>query len=173
MVMDVLNETGMAPETLELEITESTAIKDLEITLETLNQLHDLGVGISLDDFGSGYSALGYLNKYPFQTLKADRSFISDITNDPNDAAITAAIIAMAHSLKLRVVAEGVETNLQMEFLRSSGCDEVQGFLFSRPVPNPDLTRLLQKKSLLPTQQTKKGISPSIAQRKEKPRTGE
>ncbi len=149
MVRDVLQQTGMNPQTLELEITESTAIQDVELTLKTLEQLHKLGVGISLDDFGSGYSALGYLSQYPFQSLKADRSFISDIPDDSNNMAITSAIIAMAHSLKLKVVAEGVETIKQLEFLRSNHCDEVQGFLFSRPVSAREMTKLLLKKNLL------------------------
>ena len=150
LIHRVLAETGMPAETLELEITESTALKDAKLTLEILDQLHKLGISISLDDFGTGYSALGYLNRYPFQTLKADRSFISDIPGDLKDTAITAAIIAMAHSLKLRVVAEGVETSEQLDFLRSNNCDEVQGFLFSRPVPSDELANLLQKKELLP-----------------------
>ena len=150
LIQRVLAETGMPAETLELEITESTALKDAKLTLEILDQLHKLGISISLDDFGTGYSALGYLNRYPFQTLKADRSFISDIPGDSKDTAITAAIIAMAHSLKLRVVAEGVETSEQLDFLRSNNCDEVQGFLFSRPVPSEELANLLQKKELLP-----------------------
>jgi len=150
LIRSVLAETGMPAETLEVEITESTALKDTILTLETLDQLHALGVNISLDDFGTGYSALGYLNRYPFQTLKADRTFISDIPGDSKDTAITAAIIAMAHSLKLRVVAEGVETVEQLDFLRSNNCDEVQGFLFSRPVPPDELANLLQKKELLP-----------------------
>lgn len=155
MVRGVLQQTGMDPQTLELEITESTAIQNTELTLKTLEQLHELGVGISLDDFGSGYSALGYLGKYPFHSLKADRSFISDIPNDSNDMAITSAIIAMAHSLKLKVVAEGVETTKQLEFLLSNNCDEVQGFLFSRPVPAQEMTKLLLKKDLLPAQRSK------------------
>ncbi len=140
----------MPAETLEVEITESTALKDAQLTLKTLDQLHALGINISLDDFGTGYSALGYLNRYPFQTLKADRTFISDIPGDSKDTAITAAIIAMAHSLKLRVVAEGVETSEQLDFLRSNNCDEVQGFLFSRPVPPDELANLLHKKELRP-----------------------
>jgi diguanylate cyclase (GGDEF)-like protein/PAS domain S-box-containing protein len=149
LIKRVLDETSMPAETLEIEITESTAIKDADLTLKTLNQLHKLGVNIALDDFGSGYSALGYLNRYPFQSLKADRSFIADIPNDSKDTALTAAIINMAHSLKLRVVAEGVETAEQLDFLRSNNCDEVQGFLFSQPVPSRELSRLLRKKNLL------------------------
>ena len=135
--------------TLEIEITEGVAIKDVDLTIMVLNELHELGVGISLDDFGSGYSALGYLNHYPFQALKADRSFIMDITNDPNDAAITAAIIALAHSLKLRVVAEGVETQEQLDILQSQDCDEIQGYLFSKPVPANNLEVLLKRKRLI------------------------
>lgn len=161
LVKEVLDETGMDPATLELEITESTAMKDVELTLQLLNDLHEIGVGISLDDFGSSYSTLGYLKRYPFQVLKADRSFIMDIPNDSNDMAITAAIIAMAHSLKLRVVAEGVETQEQLDFLRSQKCDEVQGFLFSRPVPANELTTLLQKKRLLSKSGTKATASRS------------
>ncbi|MBL6980893.1 MAG: EAL domain-containing protein [Anaerolineales bacterium] len=150
MIQNVLDETGLSPETLELEITESVAIKDREQTIEILNAIHEIGVGISLDDFGSGYSSLSYLNKYPFQKLKADRSFVMGITDDPNEAAITAAIIAMAHSLKLRVVAEGVETKEQLDLLYDQDCDEVQGYYFSRPIPAKQLAALLQNKQLIP-----------------------
>jgi len=150
MIQNVLDQTGLPARALELEITESVAIKDKTHTIKTLNALHEIGVGISLDDFGSGYSSLGYLNMYPFQKLKADRSFVMDITNDPNDAAITAAIIAMAHSLKLRVVAEGVETKEQLELLSDQDCDEVQGYFFSRPIPADQLGALLQNKQMIP-----------------------
>ncbi len=155
LVRDVLDETGMPPETLELEITESVAIKDAEQTIKILNALHEIGAGISLDDFGSGYSSLGYLNQYPFEKLKADRSFVMDIINDPSDAAITAAIIAMAHSLKIRVVAEGVETKEQLDMLRSQDCDEVQGYYFSRPVPAQQLDKLLENMQIIPKSENK------------------
>ncbi len=150
LVWKILRKTGMPPETLELEITESVAIKDVDRTIKALNALNKLGVRISLDDFGSGYSSLAYLNKYPFQTLKADRSFVMGIPEEPSNATITSAIIAMAHSLKLRVVAEGVETKVQLDLLRSQNCDEVQGYFFSRPIPSLEMDELLQNKQMIP-----------------------
>jgi diguanylate cyclase (GGDEF)-like protein/PAS domain S-box-containing protein len=134
MIKNILNETGFNPKCLELEITESSLVKNLERTHETLYQLSQMGIKFSVDDFGTGYSSLTYLKRFPIDTLKIDRSFIKDIIQDPDDKAITTAIIAMAHSLKLKVVAEGVETREQVEFLRSLQCDSLQGFLFYKPL---------------------------------------
>lgn len=150
LIKSVLEETGMDPRTLEMEITESTAILDTEMSIKLLGRIHDLGVSISLDDFGSGYSALSYLNRYPFNTLKIDRSFISKIASEiSDDATLTKAIIALGQSLNLHVIAEGVETQKQVEFLQKSNCDSMQGYLFSRPVETETLTDLLKKGNFL------------------------
>jgi diguanylate cyclase (GGDEF)-like protein len=133
-VTQCLHETGVPPDGLEIEITERTAMLDVARTIEILRALRGLGVRISLDDFGSGYSSLSYLKSLPVDTLKLDQSFVRDVTHDPGDAAIATAVIAMAHSLDLRVVAEGVETREQLAFLRGRGCDYVQGHLVSAPV---------------------------------------
>jgi diguanylate cyclase (GGDEF)-like protein len=133
-IREVLNETGLDPRLLELEITESMMVDQHERALETLRLVKAMGVQVSIDDFGTGYSSLARLQKFPIDALKIDRSFIGDIAGDPDDAAITTAIIAMAHSLRLRVIAEGVETREQAQFLRERGCDEMQGYFFSRPV---------------------------------------
>ena len=133
-IREALNETGLDPRLLELEITESMMVDQHERALETLRLVKAMGVQVSIDDFGTGYSSLARLQKFPIDALKIDRSFIGDIAGDPDDAAITTAIIAMAHSLRLRVIAEGVETREQAQFLRERGCDEMQGYFFSRPV---------------------------------------
>ncbi|KEO82607.1 putative bifunctional diguanylate cyclase/phosphodiesterase [Tumebacillus flagellatus] len=148
-VAEILEETGLDPQYLHLEITETLAMKNANHAIDKLHALKNLGVQLSIDDFGTGYSSLNYLKKFPIDTLKIDRSFVGDIPGDSDDAAIVTAIIAMAHNLKLTVVAEGVESEAQLEFLRNQHCNEMQGFLFSRPVPAHEVAQLLyEKKSL-------------------------
>ncbi|RXZ36140.1 EAL domain-containing protein [Oxalobacteraceae bacterium CAVE-383] len=130
----VLHETGLEPHYLEIELTESLVMTDVEHAIEMLRQLKLLGVKLSIDDFGTGYSSLAYLKRFPIDVLKIDQSFVRDIAVDFNDAAITVSIISLGHNLKLKVIAEGVETEEQLAYLRHHGCDEVQGYLFSRPL---------------------------------------
>ena len=128
-----MRETGLSPHNLEIEITETMLMGDIEAANETVHRLHDLGVGLAIDDFGTGYSSLSYLKKFPIDTVKVDRSFVMDIPESSDDKAITSAVIAMAHRLNMEVVAEGVETKEQLEFLLREGCDFAQGYLFSKP----------------------------------------
>jgi diguanylate cyclase (GGDEF)-like protein/PAS domain S-box-containing protein len=143
-VLEAAGAAGFSLECLDLEITESYAMQNADSTIHTLRELKALGVAISIDDFGIGYSSLSYLKRFPIDTLKIDRSFVRDIASDPDDAAIVTAVIAMAHSLKLKVVAEGVETEAQRAFLLGCGCDRVQGFLFAPPLPAADCEKLLR-----------------------------
>jgi len=147
IVESALKNSGMMPSLLELEITESMSMKNPEDTLKTLTSLKDLGVRIAIDDFGTGYSSLSYLKRFPIDTLKIDRSFLMDIPDNPRDAEIVKAIIAMAHSLSLSVIAEGVETELQAQYLIENGCAKMQGYLFSPPVPETEFERLLRKQT--------------------------
>jgi diguanylate cyclase (GGDEF)-like protein len=142
-IEQVLRETGLAPHYLELEITETMVMKNVQQAQMILSELHRMGVLIALDDFGMGYSSLNYLKKFPVRTLKIDKSFIRDLTTDPNDRAIVSAILAMGKVLNLRSVAEGVETEVQEYLLRSLDCEEMQGYLFSKPVPAEAATALL------------------------------
>jgi diguanylate cyclase (GGDEF)-like protein/PAS domain S-box-containing protein len=142
-VRSILNECSTRPETIELEITEGAVIQDVDDTVKVMSVLKDLGVRFSLDDFGTGYSSLSYVKRLPLDTLKIDRAFVRDCTTDPNDAAIVRAIIAMARSLDLGVVAEGVEQEAQLRFLQELGCAAYQGFLFSPPVPEAQLLAML------------------------------
>ncbi|MBI5593239.1 MAG: EAL domain-containing protein [Deltaproteobacteria bacterium] len=135
IIARALHETALPPRHLELEITESMIMQKPEEAIAVLRKLKNMGIRISMDDFGTGYSSLNYLRQLPVDSLKIDRSFIMNVTIDPGDAAIVKGIIALAHSLKLKVIAEGVETEAQFEFLREVECDEVQGFLFSKPLP--------------------------------------
>jgi diguanylate cyclase (GGDEF)-like protein/PAS domain S-box-containing protein len=142
-VKEVLEETGLPPRLLELEITESSAMQQPEQSIRTLYDLKKLGIRISLDDFGTGHSSLAYLKRFPIDTLKIDQSFVRDITSDPDTAAIVTAIIAMAHSLRLKVIAEGVEFTEQANFLKRYACDQMQGYLIRPPVPAEEFTALI------------------------------
>jgi len=139
----ILKETRLAPHYLELELTESILMHDVESSASVLKALKDMGVKLAIDDFGTGYSSLSYLKRFPIDTLKIDQSFVRDIVTDADDAAIVAAVIGMGKSLKQRVVAEGVETYEQFEFLRARQCDEGQGFHFSHPLSAKDFTQRL------------------------------
>ena len=134
-IMRTLNATGLDPRYLELEMTESLLVNNVDENIAVLRKLGQSGVRIAVDDFGTGYSSLSYLRQLPIDTLKIDRSFVRDIETDPEDRAIIQAIIAMAHSLTLQVTAEGVETHGQLDALARLGCDEYQGYLFSKPLP--------------------------------------
>ncbi|MDX1655685.1 MAG: EAL domain-containing protein, partial [Candidatus Competibacteraceae bacterium] len=148
-VRRVLEDSGLAPNRLVLEITETQLMHDVKGAISTLQELKEMGVGLAVDDFGTGYSSLSYLKRFPLDHLKIDKAFVRDITTDPNDAAITQAIIAMAHSLRLKVVAEGVENRLQLAFLMERNCDLMQGFIFSRPLEAGVLADcLVRRKSL-------------------------
>lgn len=144
-VKSVLRDTGLPPEFLELEITESLLLDDAKQSVVKLTQLQNMGIRVSIDDFGTGYSSLSYLKKLPIDKVKIDRSFVTDLVDDPADAAITQAIISMAHHLNLRVVAEGVETVAQLAFLRRRNCDAFQGYLFAKPMPLETLVAQLLK----------------------------
>jgi diguanylate cyclase (GGDEF)-like protein len=136
---------GVRPELLEVEITESLLMTDLPGAIEVLTKLRDIGVGVSVDDFGTGYSSLSYLKRLPIDKLKIDRSFVSDLHRDSDDAEICAAIIAMARNIGLSVVAEGVELQQQLDFVRRNGCDEMQGYLFSKALPADEFEALVLK----------------------------
>jgi diguanylate cyclase (GGDEF)-like protein/PAS domain S-box-containing protein len=159
----ILRETEVAPGLLELELTESLLMSDAEDAVATLRELKALGVRLAVDDFGTGYSSLAYLKRFPLDTLKIDRAFIRDAISDPDDAAITLTITSLAHSLRLKVVAEGVETEGQLNFLRSHGCDEMQGFYFARPLPVEECTRaLIENRRLRFAQAETPPESPSV-----------
>ncbi len=148
-VRHILEDTGLPPATLELEITESMVMDKPERATAILHELRALGVQLAIDDFGTGYSSLGYLKRFPVNTLKVDRSFIKDIPDATDDVAITHAVIAMGRSLRLNVVAEGVETAAQAEFLRNNGCDLMQGYLISKPIPAAEMDCFLQINGLI------------------------
>ena len=141
---DILRETGMAPQLLELEITEGMVVHNPERAIKLLTAIKAMGVRLAIDDFGTGYSSLGQLKNFPIDTLKVDRSFIRDLATDSEDKAITKAIIAMGKTLSLTVVAEGVETIDQENFLREFSCDQMQGFYFSKPIAAEDFGALLR-----------------------------
>ena len=145
-VAQILKETGLDPNLLELELIEGSIMKDPDQANKKLHELKAMGVRISIDDFGTGYSSLNYLKRFPIDTLKIDQSFVSEINTDSDNAAIVNAIVTLAHALKLNVIAEGVETQEQLEFLRALKCDEVQGFLFSQPLSVAEFTELLAER---------------------------
>jgi len=149
-VFRILEETGVDPACLDLEITEGAIMQQPETSIETLRRLSERGIALSVDDFGTGYSSLSYLKRFPINHLKIDRSFVRDITTDPNDAALVNAIITMAKSLDIGVIAEGVETRGQLDYLHAHGCQVAQGYLFSRPVSVDDFARLLRAGTPLP-----------------------
>ncbi|RFP16731.1 EAL domain-containing protein [Duganella sp. BJB488] len=157
VVRSALLRHDVPPELLELELTETALMSNTERTISVLSNLKALGLKVAIDDFGTGYSSLAYLQRFPIDKLKIDIAFVRDITTNPNDAAIAQAIISMAHSLKLRVIAEGVETRAQLEYLRRSRCDEIQGFLFSRPVAPAEMAALVQAGHSLPPDVAKPG----------------
>jgi diguanylate cyclase (GGDEF)-like protein/PAS domain S-box-containing protein len=149
-VAKALQRHGVAAKSLELELTESCLMKNPEAAMMTLGRLRKLGIRVSLDDFGTGYSSLAYLTRFPITTLKIDRSFITHIVTDPPAAMIANAIIGLAHRMGLTVIAEGVETEAQQDYLRMQGCDEMQGYFFSRPLPVAEFTRLVEQGVCLP-----------------------
>lgn len=143
-IKQAVNGNKLPPRLLELEITESTIMHNRHSAIQTLEAIHELGISLSIDDFGTGYSSLSYLKRFPIDSLKIDRSFVQDIEHDNDDAAIVTAIIAMAHSLHLHVVAEGVEEPYQVQFLRDLDCEIIQGFLYSKPIPAKDYLEFLK-----------------------------
>jgi EAL domain-containing protein (putative c-di-GMP-specific phosphodiesterase class I) len=144
LVDEALKRHGIPAKLLEVEVTESILLSDPELSVLIAKQLATMGVQMSIDDFGTGYSSMSYLKRLPISSLKIDRSFVRDLVSDPDDAAIVAAITALAHSLKLKVVAEGVETEEQLAMLRSLACDEYQGFLTSKALDEREFANLLR-----------------------------
>jgi EAL domain-containing protein (putative c-di-GMP-specific phosphodiesterase class I) len=134
-LVDLISYTGVNPRHLKLELTETLLVDDIEETTAKMIKLKQLGVGFALDDFGTGYSSLSYLKRMPLDQLKIDQSFVRDLMTDPNDAAIALAVITLGHSLGLAVIAEGVETQAQHDYLHGQGCDAYQGYLLGRPMP--------------------------------------
>lgn len=150
IIEKVLGDYELGPGCLEIEITESVVMKNADTTVSMMNELKNMGVRLSMDDFGTGYSSFSYLKRFPLDNIKVDRSFINDITEKNEDKAIVRAIIAMAHNLQLTVIAEGVETGQQLALLKEMGCDEMQGYLFSRPLTSDGIYQLCTEKSEIP-----------------------
>ena len=146
-VENALRRTGLPPELLELELTESILLHDVDVAIKTLHSLKAMGVKFSIDDFGTGYSSLSYLKRLAVNKLKIDQSFVRDLAEESDSAAIVKAIIQLGHTLQLSVIAEGVETDAQLAFLRNNGCDEAQGYYFSRPVAAAEFVQLLESKA--------------------------
>lgn len=144
-ISEILRDTGLEARYLEIELTESAVMHDADQFIAMLNELNDLGVQMSIDDFGTGYSSLSYLKRFPVDRLKVDRSFVHDIANDVDDATIVRTVIALGHNLGLKVVAEGVETEQQLEFLRANHCDELQGYYFGAPLPGHEFVEVLRR----------------------------
>jgi EAL domain-containing protein (putative c-di-GMP-specific phosphodiesterase class I) len=149
IVRAALQDSGLAPEYLEIELTETVIMHDSEANQVQLAELAAMGVAVALDDFGTGYSSLGYLSRYTLDKLKIDQAFVRNITSEPRSAAIAQATVALAHGLNLVTVAEGVETHGQLNYLRGIGCDEIQGYLFSRPLPADEMEALLREQRTL------------------------
>jgi EAL domain-containing protein (putative c-di-GMP-specific phosphodiesterase class I) len=145
LVRDVLQETGLDPQFLYLEITESTLMKDIDAAVKIMSALEALGVHLSIDDFGTGYSSLSALKNFPLDELKIDKSFVKEIPGHPDDEAIAQAILSLSHNLNLTVMAEGIETPVQLEFMRTHKCNGIQGFLFSKPLPPEEVAVLLKE----------------------------
>ena len=147
-VAGALGESGLAPERLELELTEDSLIGSTPANNVTLAGLTSMGLQLSVDDFGTGYSSLSSLKRFPLNTLKIDQSFVQNLTTSTDDAAIASAIITLAHSLHLRTVAEGVETDAQLDFLRAQGCDAIQGYLLTQPLPAEEFSQWLHEREM-------------------------
>src|SRR5678815_5043251 len=160
-VSHILKETNLDPRWLELELTESSIMKDPEEAIEKLHELKLMGISVAIDDFGTGYSSLNYLKRFPIDTLKIDKSFVSDVCKDPHDTAIVRAIITLGHALDLTVIAEGVETQEQLQYLTSLGCDVVQGFLFSKSLPAPVFEELLVEQRRAAASSTSQDTAPA------------
>jgi EAL domain-containing protein (putative c-di-GMP-specific phosphodiesterase class I) len=146
-VVSALSESGLEAKYLELELTESMIMQDIDQAVATMRHLNGLGVQLSIDDFGTGYSSLSALKTFPVGRLKIDKSFINDLSSNENDRAVAGAVISLGQKLNLRVIAEGVETDAQIAFLRDNNCDEMQGYLFSKPLPASDVEKLLKARS--------------------------
>ncbi|OGV77918.1 MAG: hypothetical protein A3I83_01160 [Methylotenera sp. RIFCSPLOWO2_02_FULL_45_14] len=148
-VQAAMHQHGIDPVRLKLELTESMLLEQIDLTIATMNALKEIGVRFSLDDFGTGYSSLQYLKKLPLYQLKIDQSFVRDIAYDLSDQAIVRTIIAMAQTLNLNVIAEGVETEQQRQLLQNNGCNTYQGYLFSKPIPIAEFEALLGVRALV------------------------
>jgi EAL domain-containing protein (putative c-di-GMP-specific phosphodiesterase class I) len=143
-----LAQSGLPPEYLELEITESMVMREVDVAIDKMRELAAMGIRLSIDDFGTGYSSLAVLNQFPIHTLKIDKSFVRDVTTNPNDIAISASILALAHTMNLTVVAEGLETQEQVAFFREKGCEIGQGYFFSKPIPALEAEAMLLRNSV-------------------------
>ena len=148
-----MTDSDLAPAYLDLEIVEGAAMHDIEQTIASLQQLKKMGLSISIDDYGTGYSTLSYIKKFPVDTLKIDMSFIRNLVENAGDRAIVSSTIILAHNLGLSVVAEGVEDAQQLALLQDLDCDEIQGYYFSRPLPADDFSKLLEKGVITPSEQ--------------------
>ncbi len=149
LIVSILDETQLDPRFLELELTETAIMKDTDSAVATLNMLHNLGIRIAIDDFGTGYSSLNHLKRFPIDTVKIDRGFIKNVNNDFSDAAIVTAILDISHKMGLTVIAEGIETKDQLKFVDDLECEEIQGYLFSRPLPADEITAILKKPNII------------------------
>ncbi|HSK64057.1 MAG TPA: EAL domain-containing protein, partial [Pyrinomonadaceae bacterium] len=163
-VAEILQETNLDPRWLELEITESSIMKEPDQAIERLHELKLMGIRVAIDDFGTGYSSLNYLKRFPIDTLKIDKSFVADVCKDPHDTAIVRAIITLGHALDLTVIAEGVETQEQLKYLSSLNCDVVQGFLFSKSLAAPAFEELLIEQRRAAASSTNHDTSPLVGQ---------